>query len=164
MLALWLLVLVTAIWGITFVQVKDALALYPLFAFLALRFAIASATLAVPGRRTIGSLGRDGWRAGIVLGLMVLVVHTAVLRRHVGGVDHVLDADGNAIERSRRAAFAAALVGSAGSGADMLGIEVNPGLHIGLALGDALYEGIGIGECGQLTSLHATRGFGGGEV
>ena len=40
MLPLALLVLVTAVWGITFVQVKDALALYPLFAFLAVRFAI----------------------------------------------------------------------------------------------------------------------------
>ncbi len=29
------LVLVTAVWGITFVQVKDAVAIYPLFAFLA---------------------------------------------------------------------------------------------------------------------------------
>jgi len=70
-LPLVLLVLVTAVWGITFVQVKDALALYPLFAFLAVRFAIASATLAVPGRRTLRSLGRDGWRAGIVLGLLL---------------------------------------------------------------------------------------------
>jgi drug/metabolite transporter (DMT)-like permease len=82
--ALWLLVLVTAIWGITFVQVKDALALYPLFAFLALRFAIASATLAVPGRRTLVSLGRDGWRAGIVLGLLLAAgyaLQTAGLER-----------------------------------------------------------------------------------
>ena len=42
------LVLVTAVWGITFVQIKDALELYPLFAFLAVRFAIAVAVLAVP--------------------------------------------------------------------------------------------------------------------
>lgn len=40
------LILVTAVWGITFVQVKDAVELYPLYAFLALRFAIASAALA----------------------------------------------------------------------------------------------------------------------
>jgi drug/metabolite transporter (DMT)-like permease len=83
-LALWLLVLVTAIWGITFVQVKDALVLYPLFAFLAVRFAIASATLAVPGRRTLGSLGRDGWRAGVVLGLLLAAgyaLQTAGLER-----------------------------------------------------------------------------------
>jgi hypothetical protein len=48
--ALLALVVVTAVWGVTFVQVKDALELYPLFAFLAVRFAIASVALA-PGRR-----------------------------------------------------------------------------------------------------------------
>jgi hypothetical protein len=31
--ALLALILVTAIWGVTFVQIKDALELYPLFAF-----------------------------------------------------------------------------------------------------------------------------------
>jgi drug/metabolite transporter (DMT)-like permease len=58
--ALAALVAVTAVWGITFVQVKDALELYPLFAFLALRFAIASAVLAppaVPGLRRLGAAG-----------------------------------------------------------------------------------------------------------
>jgi drug/metabolite transporter (DMT)-like permease len=83
-LALWLLVLVTAIWGITFFQVEDALALYPLFAFLALRFAIASATLAVPGRSRLRSLGRNGWRAGFVLGLLLAAgyaLQTAGLER-----------------------------------------------------------------------------------
>jgi hypothetical protein len=43
---LLLLVGVTAIWGVTFVQVQDALALYPLFAFLAVRFAISTVVLA----------------------------------------------------------------------------------------------------------------------
>ena len=33
---LLVLIAVTAVWGVTFVQVKDAIALYPLFAFLAL--------------------------------------------------------------------------------------------------------------------------------
>ena len=47
--ALLALVLVTAVWGVTFVQVKDAVALYPLFAFLAVRFCIATLTLAAPG-------------------------------------------------------------------------------------------------------------------
>jgi len=40
------LILVTAVWGVTFVQVKDAVELYPLYAFLALRFAIAGLALA----------------------------------------------------------------------------------------------------------------------
>src|SRR5436305_2004746 len=38
-MALPALIAMTAIWGVTFVQVKDAVALYPLFAFLAVRFA-----------------------------------------------------------------------------------------------------------------------------
>jgi drug/metabolite transporter (DMT)-like permease len=67
-LAVVALVLVTAVWGVTFVQIKDALALYPLFAFLAVRFAIASATLAVPAAPRLRSLGRDGVAAGVLLG------------------------------------------------------------------------------------------------
>src|SRR5262249_52799068 len=63
-----LLVLVTAVWGITFVQIKDALALYPLFAFLAVRFAIALLTLSVPAARRLHTLGRDGLVAGVALG------------------------------------------------------------------------------------------------
>ena len=43
-LPLLALIGVTAIWGLTFVQVQDALALYPLFAFLAVRFAISTAS------------------------------------------------------------------------------------------------------------------------
>ena len=69
--ALGALVLVTAIWGITFVQIKDALALYPLFAFLAVRFAIAVAVLAVPAGRRLPSLGKQGGAAGAGLGLLL---------------------------------------------------------------------------------------------
>jgi drug/metabolite transporter (DMT)-like permease len=69
--ALLALVAVTAVWGLTFVQVKDAVALYPLFAFLAVRFAIASAVLAVPAAGRLRSLGRPGWTAGASLGLLL---------------------------------------------------------------------------------------------
>jgi drug/metabolite transporter (DMT)-like permease len=62
------LVGVTAVWGVTFVQIKDALALYPLFAFLAVRFAIAVATLAVPVAPRLRSLGAAGALAGVALG------------------------------------------------------------------------------------------------
>jgi drug/metabolite transporter (DMT)-like permease len=82
--ALWALIAVTAVWGITFVQVKDAVALYPLFAFLALRFAIASATLAPAGVGRLGSLGRRGWAAASLLGLLLAVgyaLQTAGLER-----------------------------------------------------------------------------------
>jgi drug/metabolite transporter (DMT)-like permease len=63
--ALLALVVVTAVWGVTFVQVKDALELYPLFAFLAVRFAIASVALApVAAPR----LRRAGWKPATLLG------------------------------------------------------------------------------------------------
>jgi drug/metabolite transporter (DMT)-like permease len=82
--ALAILVAVTAVWGVTFVQVKDAVAVYPLFAFLALRFAIASCTLAPPGLRRLRRLGRRGVGAGVLAGTLVgagYVLQTAGLER-----------------------------------------------------------------------------------
>ena len=82
--ALFALVGVTAVWGFTFVQVKDAVAIYPLFAFLAVRFAIASLVLAVPAARRLRSLGRSGTVAGIGLGLLLATgygLQTAGLER-----------------------------------------------------------------------------------
>lgn len=65
------LVLVTAVWGVTFVQVKDAVAIYPLFAFLAVRFAIASATLAVPGAARVRGLGARGAAGAALAGALL---------------------------------------------------------------------------------------------
>ncbi len=82
--ALVVLVAVTAVWGVTFVQVKDAVVIYPLFAFLALRFAIASATLALPGTSRVRSLGRAGAAAGALAGALLgagYVLQTAGLER-----------------------------------------------------------------------------------
>src|SRR5881394_1434985 len=53
------LIAVTAVWGVTFVQVKDAVAIYPVLPFLAVRFAIASAVLA-PAAPRLRGLGRPG--------------------------------------------------------------------------------------------------------
>src|SRR5215468_3443562 len=78
------LVLVTAVWGVTFVQVKDAVALYPLFAFLAIRFAIASLTLGVPAARRVSTLGRAGVGAGVLAGALLgagYALQTAGLER-----------------------------------------------------------------------------------
>jgi len=82
--ALLALIVVTAVWGVTFVQVKDAVELYPLFAFLAVRFAIASLVLAAPAAGRMRSLGRSGWLAGGSLGLLLAVgyaLQTAGLER-----------------------------------------------------------------------------------
>jgi drug/metabolite transporter (DMT)-like permease len=78
------LVVVTAVWGYTFVPMKDAIAVYPLFAFLAVRFLIASLTLAVPAAPRLRSLGRGGAVAGTSLGLLLALgywLQTAGLER-----------------------------------------------------------------------------------
>jgi drug/metabolite transporter (DMT)-like permease len=82
--ALVALVAVTAVWGVTFVQVKDAVALYPLFAFLAVRFAIATGVLAVPALTRVRGLGRKGASGGVLLGLLLAAgyaLQTAGLER-----------------------------------------------------------------------------------
>jgi len=82
--ALLALIAVTAVWGVTFVQVKDAIDLYPLFAFLAVRYAIATGALALVGGRRLRTLGRPGLAAGTVLGLLLglgIGLQTAGLER-----------------------------------------------------------------------------------
>ena len=69
------LVGVTAIWGVTFVQVQDALALYPLFAFLAVRFAISSLVLAPFAWRSLRTLPRSGYAAGIGVGALLATAY-----------------------------------------------------------------------------------------
>jgi drug/metabolite transporter (DMT)-like permease len=78
------LILVTAVWGVTFVQVQDAVELYPLFAFLAVRYLIATAALAPPAARRVRALGREGLVAGAVLGVLIAIgvgLQTAGLER-----------------------------------------------------------------------------------
>jgi drug/metabolite transporter (DMT)-like permease len=78
------LILVTAVWGITFVQVKDAVELYPLLAFLAVRYAIATVALAPPALGRVRTLGRDGYVAGAILGVLIALgigLQTAGLER-----------------------------------------------------------------------------------
>ena len=65
------LVLVTAVWGVTFVQVQDAIAIYPLFAFLAIRFAISTVALAPFAWRSLVALPRAGFVAGAGVGLLL---------------------------------------------------------------------------------------------
>jgi len=79
-----LLVAVTVVWGYTFVPVKDAVALYPLFPFLAVRFLIATGALALPAAPRLRGLGRRGARAGAVLGVLLAAAYafqTAGLER-----------------------------------------------------------------------------------
>jgi drug/metabolite transporter (DMT)-like permease len=143
-MALAALIAMTAVWGVTFVQVKDAVALYPLFAFLAVRFAIATLTLAVPGTRRVRSLGRVGLAAGALLGLLLAAgyaLQTAGLERttvsgtgFVTGMYVVLTPlIALAFFRSRIAA-----VTWAGVAVSTAGLALLSGVHVGSAVGDLL--------------------------
>jgi drug/metabolite transporter (DMT)-like permease len=82
--ALLAVIAVTIVWGVTFVQVKDAVAIYPLFAFLAVRYAIATGALALAGGARVRTLGRAGWTAGAVVGALLalgIALQTAGLQR-----------------------------------------------------------------------------------
>lgn len=63
-----LLVAVTAVWGLTFTTVKNAVAEYGLLAFLAIRFAIASAALSAS---SIRRLNRHTLKTGVGIGLVL---------------------------------------------------------------------------------------------
>jgi len=69
------LVAVTAIWGYTFVPVQEAIAVYPLFAFLAVRFAISTATLAPFALGPLRTLPRAGWAAGLGAGTLLAAAY-----------------------------------------------------------------------------------------
>ncbi len=69
------LVGVTAVWGLTFVQVQDALALYPLFAFLTVRFAISTVALAPFAWKPVRELPREGVAAGVGVGVLLAAAY-----------------------------------------------------------------------------------------
>jgi drug/metabolite transporter (DMT)-like permease len=138
------LLLVTAVWGVTFVQVKDAVALYPLVAFLAVRFVLATAVLAPAGARRVATLGRGEVVAATALGLLLAagyVLQTAGLERttvsgtgFVTGMYVVLTPVlALVVLRSRIGAAAWAGVAISTAGLAMLA-----GVHGGSATGDLL--------------------------
>jgi len=138
------LVLVTAIWGVTFVQVKDAVAIYPLFAFLAVRFVIATLTLSVPAAGRLRGLGRRGWSSGASLGVLLAggyALQTAGLERttvsstgFITGMYVVLTPLlGLALFRTRVAG-----VTWLGVGLAVAGLALLSGVQAGSALGDLL--------------------------
>jgi drug/metabolite transporter (DMT)-like permease len=69
------LVGVTAIWGVTFVQVQDAIALYPLFAFLAVRFAISTFVLAPFAFGSLRRMPRRGFVVGAGVGALLATAY-----------------------------------------------------------------------------------------
>ena len=63
------LIAVTAIWGSTFLVVKNAVARAPVMDFLAMRFVIGAAVMLALRRNCLRGLGRRGVLRGILLGL-----------------------------------------------------------------------------------------------
>lgn len=59
---------IAAVWGSTFVIVKDAVEIYPLYAFLALRFAIAVAAFVLLFPRSFARLSWSTVRVGVLAG------------------------------------------------------------------------------------------------
>jgi drug/metabolite transporter (DMT)-like permease len=142
--ALLALIAVTAVWGVTFVQVKDAVAIYPLFAFLAVRYAIATGTLALFGLPRARSLGAAGIVAGVVvggLGALGIGLQTAGLERttvsstgFITGLYVVLTPlFGLVLFRTRVGLEVWLAVALAVAGLAMLS-----GVHVGSTAGDAL--------------------------
>ena len=144
MTALAALIAVTAVWGVTFVQVKDAVALYPLFAFLAVRFVLATLALAGPAARRVPSLGRRGAGAAAALGLLLATgygLQTAGLQRTtVSGTGfvtgmYVVLTPLIALAVFRTRIGVAAWVGVAVA---TVGLAMLAGIHAGSAGGDLL--------------------------
>jgi drug/metabolite transporter (DMT)-like permease len=149
--ALLALIAVTAIWGVTFVQVKDAVELYPLYAFLALRFAIASLTLAPAavvrfghGRGNVPGTWLKGTGVAAFLGLLLAAgyaLQTEGLARttvsstgFITGL-YVVFTPLLALGLFRRRIGTAAWLGVALS---VVGLAMLSGIHAGSATGDAL--------------------------
>jgi drug/metabolite transporter (DMT)-like permease len=142
--ALVALIAVTVVWGVTFVQVKDAVDIYPLFAFLAVRYAIATGVLGIAGAPRLRSLGRSGFAAGGFLGALLgigIALQTAGLQRttvsstgFITGLYVVLTPlFGLLLFRTR-----VGLEVWAGVVLSLVGLGMLSGVHVGSTAGDAL--------------------------
>ena len=72
---LLLLVVVTAVWGYTFVPVQKAIESFPLFTFLALRFAVSTIVLAPFAAAPLRRLPRSGYLAGLGAGAILALAY-----------------------------------------------------------------------------------------
>ena len=70
------LVGVAAIWGATFVTVKESVERVPVFEFLALRYGLAGVVLTAVFFRQAAGLGRAGLRAGVLAGVALFAGYT----------------------------------------------------------------------------------------
>ncbi len=152
---------VTAVWGSTFIVVKDAVRQMPVTDFLTWRFTIAALAMLLLRPRAVARLGRDGRRVGLVLGcalgagylLQTLGLQTtsAAVSGFVTGMFVVLTPLGAALllrEPPGRAAWAAVALATVGLGLLSLhGFSVGTGelLTLGCAAAFALHI-VGLGR------------------
>jgi drug/metabolite transporter (DMT)-like permease len=142
--ALIALVAVTAVWGVTFVQVKDAVALYPLFAFLAVRFAIATGALALPAVGRVRGLGAKGTWGGVLLGLLLAAgyaLQTAGLERTTVSGTGFITGMYVVLTPLLALVFLRTRIGSAawgGVAVSVAGLAMLSGIHAGSVGGDLL--------------------------
>jgi drug/metabolite transporter (DMT)-like permease len=138
------LLVVTAVWGVTFVQVKDAVELYPLLGFLAVRFVLATAVLAPPAARRVATLGRRGAAAAAGLGLLLAlgyVLQTAGLERTtVSGTGFITGMYVVLTPLIALALFRSSIGAAAWAGVALStgGLVMLAGIHAGSATGDVL--------------------------
>ena len=153
------LVLVTAIWGYTFVPVQEAIAVYPLFAFLAIRFAISAVVLVPFAWGSIGALPRGGLVAGAGAGALLATAYglqtagleltTVSSTGFITGLYVVLTPI-LALVLFRTPVAAAAWVGVALAVAGLLLLNGIPG---GSAVGNALVLGNAVAQSFQIVAM-----------
>lgn len=153
------LVVVTAIWGYTFVPVQEAIAIYPLFAFLAIRFAISAAVLVPFASGSLRVLPRSGVVAGVGAGALLATAYglqtagleltTVSSTGFITGLYVVLTPI-LALVLFRTPVAAAAWVGVALAVAGLLLLNGIPG---GSAVGNALVLGNAVAQSFQIVAM-----------
>jgi drug/metabolite transporter (DMT)-like permease len=80
---------IAAVWGLTFTMVQDAIAVLPAMAFVGYRFAAATVIVAPFVRSRLRTLGRDGLRASLLMGVFL----TAGFIFQTLGLEHTTPSD-----------------------------------------------------------------------
>lgn len=155
------LLAVTAVWGSTFVVVKDAVARMPVTDFLAWRFGLATLLMLLLRPRAVAQLAPAGRRAGVLLGLALaagyllqtvgLQTTPAAVSGFITGMFVVLTPLGAALllrQSPGRTAWAAVAVATLGLALlSLRGVSVGTGelLTLGCAAAFALHI-VGLGR------------------
>src|SRR6478609_8089221 len=150
---------VTAIWGYTFVPVQEAVAIYPLFAFLAVRFGISTLVLAPFAWRSLRHLPLSGVVGVVGAGALLATAYglqtagldltTVTSTGFITGL-YVVLTPLLALLLFRTPVAAAAWVGVALAVAGLLLLNGVPG---GSALGNALVLGNAVAQSFQIVAM-----------